>query len=265
VPPRRLDILPRRIDSGHLRAEPRQRLAQQSRPAADVKSRLSCQRPDALDIAAPVQVDRLADEVEPHRVHPVEHRRAAFGVPPVLRLAAEMRRFLGPDGCSCDSCIVHGVHLTARDTRFQQERRARGPHRDEIRRHLDGRDRAHPPRGADRPQAAGGRTRGGGSGLGDGRRDRPAGQFLPRGQRALRPGGVRRGGRQRRAGHRRAAGADAAGDGLQGALVARLASADPHGRSPCQGPRRGDRRRVHGRGDAGGRDRGNPGLPGPGR
>jgi aspartate kinase len=33
-----------------------------------------------------------------------------------------MRGFLGPDGCSCDSCIGHERSVTARDTRFQQER-----------------------------------------------------------------------------------------------------------------------------------------------
>ena len=45
-----------------------------------------------------------------------------------------------------------------------------------------------------------------------------------------------------RAGDQRAARADAAGDGLQGAQLARLATADPHRRGPCQGA--GRRHRI---------------------
>jgi aspartate kinase len=119
-----------------------------------------------------------------------------------------------------------------------------GPHRDEIRRHLDGRDRAHPPRRRHRrrQQAAGHEVAVVVSAMA-GETDRlvnfcreanplydPAeydvvvasGEQVTSGLLALHP----------------------AGAGLQGALVAWLAIADPHRRCPCQGADRGYRFRA---------------------
>ena len=142
------------------------------------------------------------------------------------------------------------------------EQRHLGTDRDEIRRHLDGRDRAHPARGGYRQTPAGSRARGGRGRFGDGGRNRPSGQLLPRGQCALRSGGIRRRRRIGRTGNLGSAGADAAGDGLQGTLVARLAGSDQDRRRSCQGPHRGYRCGRAAGFDGIGRDRGDPRLPG---
>jgi len=85
------------------------------------------ERLQALGIAMPMCIDRLAQEREPHRVHPVEHRRRALRVPPVPREPAEMLGFARADGCRCYSCIGHPSPLTARGTSRQQEHRNAWP------------------------------------------------------------------------------------------------------------------------------------------
>ena len=182
----------------HRPRSPRRRAGRAVRTAAPRRSRHRARacRPAASrarGIAAPMRVDRLAHEAEPHRVEPVEHRRRALRVPPVR---APARRNARPPRAGWLPLLqlhrASRVPNSARSFTSQQEQVALGPHRDEIRRHLDGRDRAHPPRRQYRAQAAGGRARSRGGGQRDGRRDRPAGQLLPRGQPALRSGRIRR-------------------------------------------------------------------------
>ena len=117
-------VFGRGIDAGDIRSQPRQRFAQQAGTAADVERGLARQRPARLDVACPVQVDRLAQELQPHGVEPVEHGRGALGVPPVLGELAEMRGFVGADRCARNcagrsiatrlcGCIAHALWLAA--------------------------------------------------------------------------------------------------------------------------------------------------------
>ena len=94
-------------------AQPRQRLGQQSRAAADVERALARQRPPAV-LVLPMRVDPLAQIAEPHRVQLVEHRRGALRVPPFGRQSAEMRGF-GADRSSSGepSHVLASSHAAA--------------------------------------------------------------------------------------------------------------------------------------------------------
>jgi hypothetical protein len=117
-------VFGRGIDAGDIRPQPRQRFAQQSGTAADIQRGLARERLARLDVACPVQVDRLAQELQPHGIEPVEHGRRALGVPPVLGQPAEMRGFVGADRCARNcagrsiatrlcGCIAHALWLAA--------------------------------------------------------------------------------------------------------------------------------------------------------
>ncbi len=128
---RRLHVLGCGIHAGNFRAQPRQRFAQQPGAATDIERAYARQRLAVADIAAPVPIDPVADEAQPHRVEPVEHRRTALGVPPVGGQPAEMRRLFGADRCRAERiasrprcCIAHARTVTARIVAYQQEVRA---------------------------------------------------------------------------------------------------------------------------------------------
>src|SRR5258706_15482485 len=81
----------------------------------------------------------------------LEAPRASFETP--LRQAQQLLRMSGWDlTFGSDALTARGGDVRAWDTHRE---RTIGPDRDEIRRHLDGRDRAHPPGRADRPAPAG--------------------------------------------------------------------------------------------------------------
>ncbi len=73
--PRRGDILGRGVEAGRLRPHSRQRFGEQPRAAADVDRAPARQRPALGAVGAPMAVDHLAHETQPHRVQPVQHRR----------------------------------------------------------------------------------------------------------------------------------------------------------------------------------------------
>ena len=117
------DIFRRRIDAGDGRAQSRERFGEQPGAAADVERRLAGERREAGVVAVPMQVDRGPDVAQPHRVELVEHRRRAFGVPPVLRHASEMLGLAGVDGGGAGNaaggidraaCACHGRYLSGR-------------------------------------------------------------------------------------------------------------------------------------------------------
>ena len=77
------DQLGRGVDPGDLRAQPRQRLGEQPRAAADIERGLSFQRACGC-IRRPANAGRSCrGHSEPHRVQFVQHRRGAVRVPPV--------------------------------------------------------------------------------------------------------------------------------------------------------------------------------------
>ncbi len=91
------DILWRGIDAGDAAAQPRQRLGEQSRAAADIDHRPTVERAAFGIVDPPMMVDRLADITQPYGVEPVEHRRRSPGIPPVGGELAEMLRFAFDD------------------------------------------------------------------------------------------------------------------------------------------------------------------------
>ena len=103
------DQLGRGIDPGDRGAQAGERLGQQARAAADVERGLALQRRAAALVALPMLVDHVAQIFEPHRVELVQHRLGAIRVPPVARLARELRDFAGDD-----ACFAHGPPLTGR-------------------------------------------------------------------------------------------------------------------------------------------------------
>ena len=152
--------------------------------------------------------------------------------------------------------------LTGRRASTKETRSLHVPHRDEIRRHVDGRDRADPV----------GRRRGSRARSRRAMRcwswsppwpGRPTGwcNCAARPPRSTTIRNMTWWWRQRRAGHRRAAGDDAAESGPQGAQLHGLAIAPRH-RGPRQCAGRGDRIRDARRGAEGRDGRGHPGLPG---
>jgi hypothetical protein len=74
-----------RIDADHLRAEPRERLAQQPRTTADVEHPQAGQAVQALDVALEFPCRRIADITEPQRIDLVQRRHLAVRVPPLVR------------------------------------------------------------------------------------------------------------------------------------------------------------------------------------
>jgi hypothetical protein len=98
VRPRRLDILLRRIDAGHLRPQPRQRLGEQPRAASDIRNPPPGERPPIILLRPKMHVDPLTQIAQPHRVQPVEHRRRSVRIPPIGGKPAEMLGLGGVDG-----------------------------------------------------------------------------------------------------------------------------------------------------------------------
>src|SRR5689334_4682197 len=108
--PRNCDHFRGGIDAGDLGPQPRQRLAQQSRAAADIEHRLADERRAAALVALPMLVDLIADIFQTHWIELVEHGFRPFGVPPALGLAGELRDLFG-----YDACLAHARLLTVRD------------------------------------------------------------------------------------------------------------------------------------------------------
>ncbi len=115
------------------------------------------------------------------------------GIPPVAGVAGELPDLLGQDA-RCRSgqalaraCLHHVRPLTGRRPQPKDALSSHAPHRDEIRRHVDGGYRAHPSR------RRAGQTRGRarqparGRGLGDGGRNRSPRPALQGSRAALRP------------------------------------------------------------------------------
>jgi hypothetical protein len=82
---RRRDVAGGRIDSDYLRAEPGERLAQQSGAAADVEDAQAGQAVQAFDVALELAAGGVANIGQPQRVDPVQRRHLAVGVPPLVR------------------------------------------------------------------------------------------------------------------------------------------------------------------------------------
>ena len=72
---RRGDILGRRIDPGHPRSKPGQRLGEQAGAAADVRRPPPFERPQGAFVQPPMLINPVANVGEPHRVELVKHRR----------------------------------------------------------------------------------------------------------------------------------------------------------------------------------------------
>ena len=95
---RRGDIGLRRIDSDHLRAQPRQRFAQQSGAAADIQHAQAREAAETLGVAAERLARRVADIAQPQRIDPVQRRHLALGIPPFLGQFRKPRDLGGIDG-----------------------------------------------------------------------------------------------------------------------------------------------------------------------
>ena len=83
--PRGGDVGRRRIDPDHLRAQPRERLAQQTRAATDVEDAQTRQAAQAPRIALELAAGGVTDIGEPQRIDLVQRGHLAFGVPPLVR------------------------------------------------------------------------------------------------------------------------------------------------------------------------------------
>src|SRR3546814_8016454 len=94
------DDLRRRVDGGDFRAQPGQRLGEQSCSRAHIQRSPARKGLAVMFVELPVMVDLVAYIAEAHRVHLVEQRRRASRVPPFGRHLPEMGRFLGVDGRS---------------------------------------------------------------------------------------------------------------------------------------------------------------------
>ena len=73
------------IDADHLRAEPRERLAQQPGAAADIEQAQAREAVEALGVAVELAAGGVADIGQPQRVDLVQRRHLAVGVPPLGR------------------------------------------------------------------------------------------------------------------------------------------------------------------------------------
>src|SRR3546814_9804226 len=89
------DDLRRRVDGGDFRAQPGQRLGEQSCSRAHIQRSPARKGLAVMFVELPVMVDLVAYIAEAHRVHLVEQRRRASRVPPFGRHLPEMGLFLG--------------------------------------------------------------------------------------------------------------------------------------------------------------------------
>lgn len=87
---RRLDHAGRGIEPGDGPAEPRRRLRQEPRTAADIEHREPVEREGRAHIASEMAAGLLADIGEPDRVDPVQRPHRAGRIPPIPREAIEL-------------------------------------------------------------------------------------------------------------------------------------------------------------------------------
>ena len=107
-------IFLRGIHAGHVSAEPGEGFREKASAAADIDRALARKWTQRLTIAAPMPVNRGANISEPRRVEAMQHRRAAFRVPPIGGERIEMRGFGRVDaGCG------HGKRCGTRGLPFQ--------------------------------------------------------------------------------------------------------------------------------------------------
>ena len=81
------------IDPDHLRAQPRERLAQQAGAAADIEDAQSGKAIQAFDVALELAAGGVADIGQPQRIDLVQRGHLALGVPPLVRQFRELRDF----------------------------------------------------------------------------------------------------------------------------------------------------------------------------
>jgi hypothetical protein len=87
------DIGVRRIDTDHLGAEPRQRLAKDAAAAADVEDAEAFERIELLGVVVEVLGGAVADIADPHRIELVQRGHLAARVPPFAGHRGKPRDF----------------------------------------------------------------------------------------------------------------------------------------------------------------------------
>ena len=93
-----LDILRRRVDAGHIGAEPRQRLAHEPAAAADIEHAQAGEARRPLGVAAESAAELVADIGQAQRVDAVERPEGTALVPPLPGEPGEPCDFLGVEG-----------------------------------------------------------------------------------------------------------------------------------------------------------------------
>ena len=83
---RRRNVALRRIDADHLRAESRQRLAQQAGAATDIEDAQAFEAGQAARVAVELAAGGVANEREPQRIDLVQRRHLAARIPPLDRV-----------------------------------------------------------------------------------------------------------------------------------------------------------------------------------
>src|SRR3546814_4012787 len=68
------DVLRGSVDADDVRAQTRQRLAEQARAASHIQRALAGQRPHRPVVSVPISINRLTKITKPDRVQPVKHR-----------------------------------------------------------------------------------------------------------------------------------------------------------------------------------------------
>ena len=86
-----------RIEADHVRAEPRQRLGEQSGPAADVEEVDARERQAGRGLKPEMAGDEIARPGDPDRVQPMQGRHRPVRVPPRLAQRVEARDLGGHD------------------------------------------------------------------------------------------------------------------------------------------------------------------------